>query len=458
MFTPNPSTDPGRWNGTVDHVKTPSAGSFRTPPAPVTITRTGNRILRGIFWPIAVLLILQRSIFVGTNLGDTDDFTTVFRAVRGFVEGDPIYRQDYTSVEPHFLYSPGGTLLVTPFMGYTDDLDTARYVFLAIQAIAVIAAIALLVRWMGCSLRSWVFPASLAAVFLTESVTHTIQFTNINGVLLLCLVGFLILLLNDRNIWAGVLLGFAIAVKPVFAPLLFLPFVRKQFSSIGAAVAVPVVANIIAWPMMNSPREYVELTMPYLAEVRLHANVSLAGQFEYFGVSERWLTLWQAVIALMIILGLALALRWVNRDPVFWATTSSGLLFLAGFLLLSLGQMYYSMFLFPMIFSVIRVLAGTRDTERRPVLSVMTAWPVWIGVVLVLGFVGWWTDVWAMGSFWWEVGRGMIGWVIIVLAVTGILAKWTIEEVAAGRDLIPGRPMKRRITTPEPTSDARQTN
>lgn len=432
----------------MDHVKTPIVGSPRAPRN----TGSRNSILLRVFWPIAVLTILHRSIFVGTNMGTTDDFTTVFRAVRGFVDGNPIYQQDYQSVEPHFLYSPGGTLLITPLIGYTDDVDVARYVFLAVQAIAIIAAIALLIRWMGVSLRSWVFPASLAAVFITESVTNTIQFTNINGLLLLMLVGFLILLLKDRGIWAGILLGLAIAVKPVFAPLLFLPFVRKQFSTIGSALAVPVLVNIIAWPIMNSPREYIDLTMPYLSEVRLHANVSLAGQFEYFGVSERWLTLWQAIIALAIIVGLALTLRWVNRDPIFWAATSSGLLFLAGFLLLSLGQMYYSMFLFPMIFTLIRVLEGRRDLEGRPVRSVMASWPAWVAMVLIFGFIGWWTDQWAMGSFWWDVGRGMIGWTLLAVSVTGILVKWTIDEVAAGGDLIPGRPMKRRIGAPETAS------
>src|SRR5699024_7546390 len=128
--------------------------------------------------------------------------------------------------------------------------------------------------------------------FLTESVTSTLRFANVNGTLLLAQVLFIIFLLRDRRILAGLILGLAITVKPIVAPLLFLAFVRKDWSTILTAVAVPVAFNIVAWPMAADPMAYIERTMPYLGEVRLHANASISGELIYFGAPDLLVKLW----------------------------------------------------------------------------------------------------------------------------------------------------------------------
>ena len=57
-----------------------------------------------------------------------------------------------------------------------------------------------------------------------------------------------------------------------------------------------------------------------------------------------------------------------QRDPLFWMLTSSGVLLVASFLVLSLGQGYYSMMLFPFLMTV--VLPN----------SVIRNWVAWLAI------------------------------------------------------------------------------
>ncbi|MBV7295337.1 DUF2029 domain-containing protein [Corynebacterium sp. TAE3-ERU12] len=404
---------------------------------PTHVDTPGNTALHAVFWPLAAIALFHRVYIRGTSTL-TDDYTTVFTAIRRFIEGGNVYQQDYASVVPHYLYSPGATLLLAPFLGWTSDVETSRAVFLTIQVLAIMAAILVMFRWMGISGRSWVYPATIFGALLTETVSNTIAFTNVNGVLLLLVTLFLITLLDGRVILAGLIIGLAITVKPVVAPLLFLPFALRRFSTVGVGIAVPVVANAVAWPLMPHPEEYLTLTLPYLAEVRSYANVSIAGQFVFFGASPKWLMLWQVLLAGAVIVGLILLLRWIDRDRVFWATTTSALLLTGAFLLGSLGQMYYTMLLFPLVATIARPIRGVTDAHGKPVRTVAAAWPFWVGFALCVWFDSFLTEGHPLGSYWFDIGRGTLGWIIILLSITGCVVKWTIEDVAAGENLMPG--------------------
>ena len=74
-------------------------------------------MLRSVLWPIAIISVIHRSIVVTTNGNITDDFRPVYRAVLNFRRGWDIYNEHFDYVDPHYLYPPGGTLLMAPF-GY----------------------------------------------------------------------------------------------------------------------------------------------------------------------------------------------------------------------------------------------------------------------------------------------------------------------------------------------------
>ena len=156
--------------------------------------------------------IAHRSYVLSSNGFITDDFGPVYRAVSNFRRGWDIYNEHFNYVDPHYLYPPGGTLLMAPF-GYMPVFASHNW-FVALNTVAMIIAACLLVRLFGLSLTSVALPALLVAMFFTESVTNTIVFTNINGCVLLAEVLFFRWLLSGKvgdQWWAGVAIGLAAA-------------------------------------------------------------------------------------------------------------------------------------------------------------------------------------------------------------------------------------------------------
>src|SRR6202000_2171633 len=196
-------------------------------------------ILRSVLWPIAVLSVLHRSIVITTNGNITDDFKPVYRAVLNFRRGWDIYNEHFDYVDPHYLYPPGGTLLMAPF-GYLP-FAPSRYLFILINTVAIILAAYLLLRLFNYTMSSVAAPALLLAMFCTEMVTNTLVFTNINGCVLLAEMLFLRWLLDgrvSRQWWAGAVIGLTLVLKPLLGPLLLLPLLNRQWRALVPAVVV----------------------------------------------------------------------------------------------------------------------------------------------------------------------------------------------------------------------------
>ena len=386
-------------------------------------------------WPLAVVVILHRLVVLAWTGSVTDDFTTVWSATRRFVDRVPVYNEVYRHVDPHYLYSPGATLLLSP-LGLAPSVDAARPWFVLVNAAAIVAALAWLTRIAGFTLSHPVFPAALAAGFLTESVTNTLVFSNINGVLLLALVAFLHFLVRGREWPAGVILGLCILVKPMFAPLLVLPLMRVQGRTAAAAVAVPVVANALAWPLTPGVEGYRSDLLPYLAQTRDYANSSLSGLAVYFGMPG-WMhalffTLFATAVAVAM-LGLA-RFRWT--DGWLWASVSAGVLLAGVCLLSSLGQAYYSMMLLPAVFTVF--------SRTSPMHMPAT----WLGIILCLAPLTWESPHFPGGGSWLGTFLPTAGWAIVIVSV----AAWVVavsEEPSGHRGECSATPTTKEAETHE---------
>ncbi|MCK7636910.1 glycosyltransferase family 87 protein [Corynebacterium pygosceleis] len=395
-----------------------------TAPAP---RGTGfDRVGRMVFWPLSLMLIVHRILVLSVNGSVTDDFSTVYYALRRFHDGVPIYNEVYHHVDPHYLYSPGATLVLSP-LGLLTDFDSARMWFICLNAAAIVAALGVLTRMFGYALSSAVFPGAVFFAYLTEAVRNTLVFSNINGILLLALAGYLYCLIHERRWAAGILIGLAILVKPIFAPLLFLPFVLANWRTVLTGLALPVIANAVAWPLVPGAGDYVTRTMPYLREVRDYANSSLPGIATYYGMPWWQEKFWFVFFAAVVAVGVIVLLRWRYTDPLLWMTTTSALLLAGVFLLSSLGQMYYSMLLFPLLFTVLL---------RR---SVMHSPVAWVAVYCFLSADVWFSDEWL------DLGRAAhylkptVGWALIVLTISVAAVVWWWQE-RDGRAALPTEP------------------
>jgi arabinofuranan 3-O-arabinosyltransferase len=391
--------------------------------APRTAAPSTATVLRSVLWPVAILAVIHRTIVVPTNGNITDDFKPVYRAVLNFRRGWDIYNEHFDYVDPHYLYPPGGTLVMAPF-GYLPFAES-RYLFIAINSAAIVLAAYLLLRMFKFSLSSVAAPALLLAMFCTESVTNTLVFTNINGCVLLAEVLFLRWLLDGRKSrqwWAGLAIGLTLTLKPLLGPLLLLPLLNRQWRALVPAFVVPLVINAAALPLVVRPMDFVTRTLPYILGVRDYFNSSIEGNGVYFGLPFWLIALLRILFTLLAIGSLWLLYRYYRtRDPLFWFTTSSGVLLLWSWLVLSLAQGYYSMMLFPFLMTV--VLPN----------SVIRNWPAWLGIY---GFLT--MDRWLLLN-WMYVGRPLdylkitYGWSLLLIVVFTVLYFRYLDAKAENR-------------------------
>lgn len=368
-------------------------------------------MLRSVLWPIAILAVIHRSYVLATNGYITDDFGPVYRAMVAFKMGQDIYNAQFDHVDPHYLYPPGGTLIMAPF-GYLP-VEASRYWFIFFNTLAIVLAAYFLLRLFKFTLASVAAPALLLAMFCTESVTNTLVFGNINGVLLLLEVLFFRWLLDgvrSHEWWAGVAIGLTLVVKPLLAPLLLLPLLNRQWRSLVTAFAVPVVFNVAAWPLISDPMNFVTRTLPYIMSTRDYFNSSILGNGVYYGLPMWLIMLLRITFVVLGAISLWLLYRYYRtRDQLFWMLTSSGVLLITSWLVLSLGQGYYSMMLFPFLMTV--VLPN----------SVLRNWPAWLGIY---GFMT--MDRWLLGH-WPTTGRALeylkitYGWSLVMVVVFCVL-------------------------------------
>ncbi|VEG54160.1 putative integral membrane protein [Mycolicibacterium aurum] len=390
---------------------------------PRTSPPTAAQVLRSVLWPLAIMAVIHRSYVLVFNRYITDDYAPVYRAVINFKFGWDIYNENFNQVDPHYLYPPGGTLIMAPF-GYLPEVASRNW-FIFFNSLAIVLAGYFLLRLFNFTLTSVAAPALLLAMFSTESVTNTLVFGNINGVMLLLEVLFFRWLLDGNRShewWAGVSIGLTLVVKPLLAPLLLLPLLNRQWRALATAFAVPLVFNIVAWPLISDPMSFITRTVPYILSTRDYFNSSILGNGVYFGL-PMWLIM--ALRITFIVLGAAalwmLYRYYRTRDTFFWMMTSSGVLLVTSWLVLSLGQGYYSIALFPFLMTV--VLPN----------SVIRNWVAWLAVY---GFLT--MDRWLL----WQVpstGRALeylkitYGWSLIVIVVFSVLLFRYLDAKEDGR-------------------------
>ncbi|WP_336082202.1 glycosyltransferase family 87 protein [Nocardia sp. SSK8] len=365
-------------------------------------------VVQLIMWPLALVTVADMVYSKALPGHHTNDFTPVYTALAAFLRHEPVYTANLSSVDPHYLYPPGGTMLLAAMALF--DEATGRTVFLFLNLFAAILAMHLLLRMFGYSWRSPLAPVAYFALFLSEALVNTLTFGNVNGLFFLAEVGFLMLLLQRRDVAAGVVLGLTIAIKPILAPLLLLPAVRRQWSTVVIAVVLPIAATGIAWPFAADPGRYFVHNLPYSLSVRDYYNSSLSGFGVYYDIPAGAILSARALLAGMVAVSLWLLWRYYRDQELFFATTVAGVLLTAEFVLSSLGQQYYSMFLFPLLLTVVQRSSLVRN------------WPAWLAIFGFASYETWLLFRWPAFGRDLEYSRATFGWSLLLIVVCCVLA------------------------------------
>jgi arabinofuranan 3-O-arabinosyltransferase len=397
---------------------------------------TAATVLRSVLWPLAILSVIHRTYVLATNGYITDDFGPVYRAVVNFKMGWDIYNEHFEYVDPHYLYPPGGTLLLAPF-GYLP-VDASRHWFITFNTLAILLAAYFLLRLFKFTMASVAAPALVLAMFCTESVTNTLVFTNINGCMLLAEVLFFRWLLDGKrnHEWlAGVAIGLTLVVKPSLAPLLLLPVLNRQWRPLVTAFGVPLVFNAVAWPLVSDPMNFITRTVPYIFATRDYFNSSILGNGIYYGLPDLLILVLRIAFGLLAVATLWLLYRYYReRDPLFWMLTSSGVLLITSFLVLSLGQGYYSMMLFPFLMTVVLPNSAIRSS------------PAWLAIYGFMTMDRWLLVHWPSTGRFLEYSKITYGWSLMLIVVFCSLYFRYLDAKADGR-LADGidRPWMKRV-------------
>ena len=103
------------------------------------------------------MTVLNRVIVRAVNGDITDDYNPVYRAALAFLNGEPVYTANFDSVDPHYLYPPGATMLLSPIA--VIDPERSRWLFIIASTIAaqknshVATGMVFFAAWRGSLMR-----------------------------------------------------------------------------------------------------------------------------------------------------------------------------------------------------------------------------------------------------------------------------------------------------------------
>lgn len=203
---------------------------------------------------------------------------------------------------------------------------------------------------------------------------------------------------------------------------MLLPLLNRQWRALVAAFAMPLIFNAVAWPLSADPMGFVRNTVPYIFQTRDYFNSSLLGNGIYYG-----LPMWLIVALRVAFVLLAAASLWLlyryyrERDQLFWMLTSSGVLLITSWLVLSLAQGYYSMMLFPFLMTVVL----PRSTIR--------SWPAWLAVYGFLTMDRYLMWRWPTTGRFLEYIKITYGWSLMLVVVFCVLYFRYLDAKKDGR-------------------------
>ena len=308
----------------------------------------------GLWIAVAVAL----AGIVSVSLAPMDDFNNVYGALRRFVLGHDVYTEDYSTTDPHYLYSPAATVLLSP-AAWIANYEVAHKVFSLVNGVSAVASVTIISRKAG--LRGWGVPAASIVALMSPAFSSSIKLGNVNCLLLLVFVLFFDMLCRNRQIISGVLLGIVVVVKPMFAPIVVIALVAKYWKPVAAALVTYVSAAGIGRIFVSDFDAYREVVIPYVSAPRPYYNSAirgLAADFRWSGTKTMFL---MAAVAVAFLASVVVSYALWKANRLDWVIVMSAVTLAGVWLLSPLGQGYYSVFLTPVLFVAGRLYSPTHS-------------------------------------------------------------------------------------------------
>ncbi|MFI7317876.1 glycosyltransferase 87 family protein [Streptomyces venezuelae] len=239
-------------------------------------------------WVLAVVLVAAVvRVGLASPQGGMDN-AIVVRAAEAWLDGRSPY------ADRHFLYLPGAVLAAVPQA--LLPADVVRFLVPAGVTAGLVGGWVCALRVHGVPLRSRFAVYGLLGLALGFApFGHLVQLGNWTVGSALALPCALLLVCRGRWVAAGLVIGAAVAVKPLLAPVLLLFVFARRWRALAAAVGVPALVSAVAALAMPDPAGFFTRTLPFLLRgedsfVRLY-EASPAAVLSRLGVPESGATL-----------------------------------------------------------------------------------------------------------------------------------------------------------------------
>ncbi|WP_079036466.1 glycosyltransferase 87 family protein, partial [Streptomyces silaceus] len=212
---------------------------------------------RHVWWVLAVVLAAG-VVRVGLKVPDGGmDNAIVVRAAKAWLAGRSPY------ADRHFLYLPGAVLAAVPQA--LLPASVARFLVPAGVTAGLVAGWACALRIHGVAWRSRFAAYGLLALALGFApFGHLVQLGNWTVASAALLPCALLLVCRERWVAAGLVVGAAVAVKPLLAPVVLLFVFARRRRALGAAVGVPAGVSVAAALVLPDPAGFFTRTLPFL--------------------------------------------------------------------------------------------------------------------------------------------------------------------------------------------------
>ncbi|MFD7918987.1 glycosyltransferase family 87 protein [Streptomyces sp. NPDC059740] len=229
-------------------------------------------LLAGASWPLwaaafGLMLVTALEVLrVDRHVGMDNEI--IVRAARTLLDGGAPY------ADKRFLYLPSAVLVAVPEALLPHGLRWAMVPVVAV--VLTLAGWVISLRVFGVSARS-----RLAALGVVGFAFFA-PFKNlaiIGNWTLAAVVAFplsVLLALRSRWVAAGAVIGLALAIKPMLAPMVLLLVFARRWRALAVAVGVPMTASAVAVALMPAPGLFVTKTLPFL----LHGQDNFAKPFD----------------------------------------------------------------------------------------------------------------------------------------------------------------------------------
>lgn len=244
------------------------------------------------------------------------DLVVYRSAISWWWNGHDPYHHLYSIHELAFTYPPFALLALGPLAAIPAGL--AKFLWFLISLAALTASLFIVfksLRWRG-SLNVWLIAAAIsgAAVFVIEPVRSTIDYGQVNAVIL---VACLFDTVWPRFRWRGVFVGCAAAIK--LTPLIFVLYfgIKRDVRAVVRAAGAFVVASGIAWMVLPGPSH--EFWTKFVWQPERTGSLSYPGNLSWDAVAVRTgmasaeaRYLWAGLAAVTLVVGTVAAARCVR--------------------------------------------------------------------------------------------------------------------------------------------------